>query len=101
MHALVKRRDTLLTKLSATGGFIKGSITCVCGTCARSRCICTKKSTAKAYRLTYKDAQQKTQIVYIPRKRLLEMKRLIANYARMRALVQQIIQTNIAIFKMV
>jgi hypothetical protein len=27
------------------------------------------------------------------------MKRLVANYARMRALIQQIIQANIAIFK--
>ena len=99
MQHLVKRRETLLTRLVAGGNFVKGSITCVCGTCGRSRCICTTKSTAKAYRLTYKDGRQKTQIVYIPRNRLPEMKRLTANYARIRALVQQIIATNIAIFK--
>jgi len=99
MHPLIKRREVLLTRLVAAESFIKGSITCVCGTCGRSHCICTKKSATKAYRLTYKDGQQKTQIVYIPRKRLPEMNRLIANYARARALVQQIIETNIAIFK--
>lgn len=99
MKQLIKRRKSLLAKLLATGNFIKGSITCVCGTCARAHCICATKSTAKAYRLTYKDVRQKTQIVYIPRNRLLEMKRLIANYARARALVRQIIATNIAIFK--
>lgn len=99
MQNLVKRRKALKTRLAATGNFIKGSITCVCGTCGRSHCICTKKSASKAYRLTYKDGRQKTQIVYIPRKRLSEMKRLIANYARARALVQQIIKANIAIFK--
>ena len=99
MQQLIKRRESLLTRLVAAGNFIKGSITCVCGTCARSHCICTKKSPAKAYRLTYKDGRQKTQIVYIPRTRLSEMKRLTANYARTRALVQQIIATNIAIFK--
>jgi hypothetical protein len=99
MRNLVKRRDVLLGKLAATGSFIKGSITCVCATCGRAHCICTKKTGAKTYRLTYKDGQQKTQIVYIPRKRLSEMKRLIANHARIRALIQQIIQANIAIFK--
>ena len=99
MQHLIKRREALLTRLLAAGNFIKGSITCVCGTCGRSHCICTTKSTAKAYRLTYKDGRQKTQIVYIPRNRLPEMKRLTASYTRVRALVQQIIATNIAIFK--
>ena|ERR1039458_8845852 len=99
MQHLVKRRETLLTRLVAGGNFVKGSITCVCGTCGRSHCICTKKAGTKAYRLTYKDSGRKTQIVYIPRHRLSEMKRLTANYTRARALVQKIITTNIAIFK--
>ena len=99
MQHLVKRREALLTRLVAAGNFIKGSITCVCGTCGRAHCICTKKSAARAYRLTYKDGRQKTQIVYISKNRVPEMKRLITNYARARALVQQIIATNIAIFK--
>ncbi len=99
MQNLVKQRESLLNRLVTAGDFIKGSITCVCGTCGRARCICKKPSAAKAYRLTYKDARQKTQIVYIPRGRLHEMKRMIANYARARVLVQQIIVANIAIFK--
>ena len=99
MKALIKRRQGLLTRLLAAGNFIKGSITCVCGTCGRSHCVCTRKAGTKAYRLTYKDSGQKTQIVYIPRNRLSEMKRLTANYARVRAIVQKIIATNIAIFK--
>ena len=99
MQHLVKQRKTLLARLVAGGNFVKGSITCVCGTCSRSHCICTKKAGTKAYRLTYKDSGQKTQIVYIPRHRLSEMKRLTANYARVRTLVQKIITTNIAIFK--
>jgi len=99
MHNLVKRRDALLKQLVAGGNFVKGSITCVCGTCNRAHCICTQTPTTQAYRLTYKDGQQKTQIVYVPRSRISEMHRLIANYARARKLVQQIIETNIAIFK--
>ena len=87
MQNLIRQRDALLRRLVAGGNFVKGSIGSVCGSCARSRCICAKACTTKAYRLTYKDGQQKTQIVYIPRKRLPEMNRLIANYARARALV--------------
>ena len=99
MQKLIQRRAGLLARLGTGGNFIKGSITCVCGTCGRAHCLCAKKSKAKAYRLTYKDGRQKTQSVYIPRPRLPEMKRLIANYARARALVQQIIEINIALFK--
>ncbi len=99
MHHLIKRRESLLKRLVAGGNFVKGSVTSVCGTCARSRCRCATPSAAKAFRLTYKDAKQKTQIVYIPGRRLAEMKRLIANHARARELVQQIIDTNIAIFR--
>jgi intergrase/recombinase len=99
MQHLVKQRKTLLTRLVAGGNFVKGSITCACGTCGRSHCICKTKAGTKAYRLTYKDNGQKTQIVYIPRNRLSEMKRLTANYARARSLMQKIIATNIAIFK--
>jgi hypothetical protein len=82
-----------------SGSFIKGSITYVCGTCSRAHCICTQTPTTQAHRLTNKDDQQKTQIVYIPRSRISEMNRLIANYARAGTRVQQIIETNIAIFK--
>jgi hypothetical protein len=96
---LIRRREALLKRLVAGGRFVKGSITKVCGTCARSRCMCAKASATQAFRLTYKDARQKTRIVYIPRNRLAQMQRLVANYARVRALIQQIIDTNIAIFK--
>ena len=99
MQHLIKRREALLKRLVAGGSFVKGSIARVCGTCARSRCMCAKACATKAFRMTYKDARQKTHIVYIPRNRLAEMKRLIANYTRVRALLQQIIDTNIAIFK--
>ena len=100
MQKLIKWREGLMGKLAANDNFIKGSITHVCGSCGRAFCICPKKSGAnKAYRLTYKDARQKTRIVYIPRKRLPEMKRSVANYTRTRELIQKIIDANIAIFK--
>jgi hypothetical protein len=99
MQNLIRQRDALLKQLVAGGNFVKGSISRVCGTCARSRCICAKACATKAFRLTYKDARQKTHIVYIPRNRLAKMKRLLANHARVLTLLQQVIDTNIAIFK--
>lgn len=99
MQKLVKKREKLLRQLMSEGDSIKGSISAVCGTCGRARCVCAGKARAKAYRLTYKDPEQKTQIVYVPRKRLSEIKRQVASYGRMRALIQQLIQANIAIFK--
>ena len=99
MQNLIRQRDALLKRLVAGGNFVKGSIGSVCGSCARSRCICAKACATKAFRLTYKDTRQKTHIVYIPRNRLADMKRLIANYTRVRALLQRVIDTNIAVFK--
>jgi hypothetical protein len=99
MQNLIKQRETLLRRLVEAGDSIKGSITAVCGTCARASCVCAGKAGTKAYRLTYKDPAQKTQIVYVPRRRFSEIKRQVASYRRMRALIQQLLQTNIAIFK--
>jgi intergrase/recombinase len=95
-----RKRKTLLTKLDQCSQFVRGSITSVCATCNRARCICQKKlSSPRAYRLTYKDSRQKTRIVYIPRDRLPRMRKMIANYARVRKLVEQLIETNIEEFK--
>ena len=43
----------------------------------------------KAYRLTYKDSRQKTRIVYVAKDRLPEVRRLLANYSRLREIVEQ------------
>ena len=51
-------------------------------------------------RVTYKDSRQKTRIVYIPRSGLTEIRRMIANYAKTRKITEQLIETNIEIFKM-
>ena len=99
MEYLVRKRKTLLKKLDQCSEFVRGSINSVCATCNRSRCICKKKSSPRAYRLTYKDSLQKTRIVYVPRKQLPRIRKLIANYARLRKLIEQLVETNIAIFK--
>lgn len=99
MKMLIKRQKALLCTLSRYGSALRGSINCVCGSCNRANCICKKKSATKAYRLTYKDSRQKTRIVYIAKERLPEVRRLLANYSRLRKTLEHLIATNIEIFK--
>jgi len=99
MKGLSRKRNTLLKKLDQHSEFVRGSISSVCTTCNRARCICNKTSSRRAYRLTYKDSQQKTRIVYVPRDQLPRIRKMIANYARVRKIIEQLVETNIKMFK--
>ena len=99
MKGLVGKRNMLLKKLDQYSEFVRGSISSVCATCNRARCICQKRSSRRAYRLTYKDNQQKTRIVYVPRDQLPRIRKMIANHARVRKIIEQLVETNIKLFK--
>lgn len=99
MKALLKKRGTLIQRITDCSKFLRGSITSVCSTCNRATCICTGKTRGRAYRLTYKDKQQKTRTVYISQVQLPEARKMIDNYAKMRKLIDELFETNIAIFK--
>lgn len=99
MKALLKKREALMQRIVGCSKFLRGSITSVCSTCNRAACICTGKTRGRAYRLTYKDKQQKTRTVYISQVQLAEAKKMIDNYAKMRNLIDELFETNIAIFK--
>ena len=95
----VKKRKDLLKKLAQFPEFVRGSITSVCSTCNRARCICSKKSSRMAYRLTYKNSQQKTRSVYVKKDQLPRMRKMIDNYAQLRKLIEQLVEVNIEAFK--
>jgi hypothetical protein len=95
----VKRRDALLRKFEQCSDFARGSVNSTCVRCNRAICICEKKTTRRAYRLTYKDSRQKTRIVYVPQGRLPQIRRMIKNYARARKIMEELIETNLEIFK--
>ena len=99
MENLLRKRKALLGRFEQYAEFVRGSITSVCANCNRARCICEKKTSRRAYRLTYKDSQQETRIVYVARGRLPKIRRMIANYARSRQIIEQLVETNIEIFK--
>jgi hypothetical protein len=95
----VKKRNDLLNKLAQFPEFVRGSITSVCSTCNRAQCICSTKSSLMAYRLTYKDNQQKSRSVYVKKDQLPRMQKMIANYARLRKLIEKLVEANIEVFK--
>jgi len=99
MKSLLEKRKTLMQRIAGYSKFLRGSITSVCSTCNRAACICTGKTKGRAYRLTYKDKQQKTRTVYISHSQLPEAIKMTDNYAKMRKLINELFETNIAIFK--
>jgi len=99
MKALLHEKESLLQRITDCSEFLRGSITSVCSTCNRANCICAGRSTKKAYRLTYKDKQQKTRTVYISHVQLPEARRMLSNYTKMRNLMETLFETNIAILK--
>jgi len=84
----------LLKNLELNSNFAKGSLNSVC-----AKCICEVKYSRKAYRLTYKNSQQKTKIVYIPEHKIPEIKKMIANYSKVRKVMEELIEVNLEIFK--
>lgn len=99
MEALLHKRETLLQGIIDCSDYLRGSITSVCSTCNRANCICIGKPRGRAYRLTYKDKQQKTRTVYISGERLPEFQRMLSNYKKIRELMEELFETNIAILK--
>ena len=99
MKNLMRKRNALLKRFEHCSEFVRGSINSVCAKCNRAHCICEKKTSRRAYRLTYKDSQQKTRIVYVARSALPKIRKMIANYSRSRQIVDQLIETNIEMFK--
>jgi hypothetical protein len=99
MKALIQKKELLLQEINEYSEFLRGSITSVCSTCNRANCICTGRPTGRAYRLTYKDKQQKTRTVYISRDQLPEARRMVFNYSKIRELMDKLFETNIAILK--
>ena len=95
----VKKRNELLNKLAQFPEFVRGSITSICSTCNRAHCICSKKSSLMAYRLTYKDSQQKTRSVYVKKDQLPRMRKMIDNYAKFRKLIEKLVEANIEVYK--
>lgn len=99
MKYLNEKRSKLLQKLEQNADFVRGSVTHVCATCNRAKCICPKKTRSRTYRLTYKDSQQKTKTVYVPRCHLKSVLKKISNYKNIRKITEELNSVNVEILK--
>ena len=99
MSQLNKKQTSLLNQIKKYSYFLKGTLNDYCAKCARAECICTVKTKKRTFRLTYKDESQKTKVIYVPRNRVTEVKKLIQNYEKFRKIVNDITENNIKIFK--
>jgi len=99
MNRLSQKQSRLLRQLRDCKDMVKGTLNAVCATCKRANCICKDSAGKLVFRLTYKDREQSTKIVYVSRERVTEMRKMIKNYARFRELMEQLIETNLEIFK--
>jgi hypothetical protein len=99
MNRLSQKQNRLMRQLMECKDMVKGSLNAVCATCKRANCMCEASAGNLVFRLTYKDREQQTKIVYVPRGRVSEVRKLIKKFARFRELTDQLIETNIEIFK--
>ena len=99
MKRLKDKQAELLRGLQMSAYFLKGSIGDFCGNCHRAKCICDVKTEKRSFRLTYKDKNQKTRVLYVPRTRVSEVEKLMANNSRLRKILDQLFELNIRIFK--
>lgn len=100
MKKLEKKQKILIAQLVECKDMMKGSIAELCSSCTRTKCICKTKSQTKTYRLTYKDKEQKSRIVYVPKDMLEDVKYRLDQFEKARQIIDDLIKNNIEIFKL-
>ena len=94
MHAnslyFQRRTASLLKQLSKVGPFVAATLACVRHRCGNPRCRCAAGEKHPSWRLTYKDANQKTVSVYVPVDMLEEVRQWLNNYRAFKKLAAEI-----------
>ena len=85
-----RRTKSLLRRLSEVGPFVAASLVCVPHRCGNPRCKCAAGQGRPAWRLTYKDKEQKTVTVYVPVGLLEEVRQWVKNYRAFKSLASEI-----------
>jgi hypothetical protein len=99
MNRLSLRKRHIIRQLMSCKDMVRGSLNSVCARCKRGNCACENPGRALIFRLTYKDVEQRTRIVYVPRDRVSEVKGLVRNYRHFCHLMEELIEINVRIFK--
>jgi histidinol phosphatase-like enzyme len=99
MNKLMQKKDRLLRQLKECKNMVRGSLNSVCINCKRANCVCKNPTGGLAHRLTYKDRNQKTRIVYVANDKVAAIKKMVKDYAKYREVTEQIVETNIALLR--
>jgi len=91
-----RRSQSLLRRLAEVGPFVAASLVCVAHRCGNPRCRCASGEKHPAWRLTYKDAKQKTVTVYVPVGLLEEVRQWVRNYRAFKRLGAEISAAQLA-----
>ena len=96
---LVRRRRLLLKRLASVEEFVRGSVVLMKRKCGYPGCRkCAAGVGHPTWVLTVSE-RGKTRTVYLGAKRLKQARRLVANYRRVRAWLEDVAQINLALLK--
>ena len=93
---LVARRKTIARKAPAIGQIMKGSVVIVKRYCGKPNCRCRKEHKHRSMYVS-QTIGGKQRLVYIPKRSEESVRRLIANYRRLKAALQKISSVNISL----
>jgi len=85
-----RRTAALLRRLGQVGPFVAASLVCVPHRCGNPRCKCAAGQGSPAWRLTYKEKEQRTVTVYVPVGLLEEVRQWVKNYRAFKSLASEI-----------
>jgi hypothetical protein len=91
-----RRSAALLRRLAKLGPFVAATLACVPHRCGNRRCRCAKGDLHPSWRLTYKDANQKTVTVYVPVGMLQEVRQWVKNHRAFKKLAGEISAAQLA-----
>lgn len=96
---LRQKRKLLLGRMARIEEFVRGSVVLMKRPCTRPTCRkCATGERHPTWVLT-RSEQGKTRTVYVGKSRLAEAKRLVDNYRRVRALIEEVAQVNLLLFR--
>jgi hypothetical protein len=84
-----------LAKLAGLGPILKGTVSKV--ELGRKR---TGAENRVSFLLTYKGKGNKTRTIYVGKKRVTDVNKMIENYKKMKCIVERLVELNVRLFKL-
>ncbi len=92
------KKDDLVTALASCGKLMKRSLTRIRRRCGKSQCCCMSGQLHESLAVTYKEGG-KSFCIHVPRHLHKQAQEAIADYHKLKNLIQQISQINVKAFK--